>query len=92
MNLSGGSGELIRAESGGWPASVAQYGPSILARNDVGVHDMTLWHGQERTSWASQLGICAAFGGLWPKLVTGQCQGLVPPKIAKAGHPCRGWK
>ena len=41
-NLSGGSGESIRAEFGVSAAVAAQFGPSVFARNDVGVGDTNL--------------------------------------------------
>ena len=47
MNPSSGSGESIRAEFGLSEASVAQFGPSVLARNDVGVDDTILVRGGE---------------------------------------------
>ena len=61
-------------------ASVAQFGPSVLARNDVGVDDTNLGAGQKRTSWASQLGMCATFGENWREPVNTLSKGLVPPK------------
>ena len=45
MKLSGGSGELMGAGFGVLATIAAQFGPSILARNDVGVRDMILGHG-----------------------------------------------
>ena len=42
MNLSSGSGEPMRAGFGVSEASAAQFGPSVLARNDVGVGDAIL--------------------------------------------------
>ena len=45
MKLSGGSGELMGAGFGVLAATSAQIGPSVLARNDVGVRDMILGHG-----------------------------------------------
>ena len=45
MNLSGGSGESMPAGFGVPAAVVAQFGPSVLARNDVGVGDTNLGHG-----------------------------------------------
>ena len=47
MNPSSGSGESIRAEFGLSEASVAQAGPSVLARIDVGVDDTILVRGGE---------------------------------------------
>ena len=47
MNLSGGSGESIRAEFGLSETVVAPFGPSVLARKDVGVGDTILGRGGE---------------------------------------------
>ncbi len=44
-NLSGGSGESMRAGFGVPEAVVEQFGSSVLARNDVGVRDMILGRG-----------------------------------------------
>ena len=68
------------AGSGVLEAVAAQFGPSVLARNDVGVGDTDLGAGQKRTSWASQLGICAGFGGIWWEPVNTLSKGLVPAK------------
>ena len=80
----------------GVPAAVvAQFGPSVLAQNDVGVGDTNLVRGQKRTSWANQLGIHAIGGVKLRANLTGHCRGWFRRKmgeIAKAGHPCRGWK
>ena len=70
----------MRAGFGVSAASAAQFGPSVLARNDVGVGDANLGGGQKRTSWASQLGICATFGGNWWERVNTLSKGLVPAK------------
>ena len=80
MKLSGGSGELVRAGFGVLAATSAQIGPSVLARNDVGVRDTKLRHGQERTSWASQLWICANLQGMLTSNGDRSSSGLVPPK------------
>ena len=75
--------------------SVAQFGPSVLARNDVGEGDTNFEAGQKRTSWATQLGIYATFGGNWREPVSNSRKGWFRRKlheIAKAGHPRRGWK
>ena len=53
MGVPGASGRLIREGLGVESASAAQVGPPVLGRNDVGVEDMILGDGQERTSWAS---------------------------------------
>ena len=45
MNLSGGLGESMRAGLGMSAAVLAQFGPSVLARNDVGVGDANLGRG-----------------------------------------------
>ena len=45
MGLSGGAGGLIRTGFGVLAAIAAQFGPSISARNDVGVRDMILGNG-----------------------------------------------
>ena len=45
MGLSGGAGGLMRTGFGVLATKAAQFGPSILARNDVGVRDMILGHG-----------------------------------------------
>ena len=45
MNLSGGSVESMRAGFGVSAAVAAQFGPSILARNDVREGDMNLGAG-----------------------------------------------
>ena len=47
MNPSGGSGESKRTEFGLSEASVAQVGPSVLARIDVGMDDTILERGGE---------------------------------------------
>ena len=47
MNLSGGHGGSILAEFGLSAASVAPFGPSVLARTDVGVGDTILVRGGE---------------------------------------------
>ena len=52
MNLSGGSRMSMRAESGLSEAVSAQFGPSALAENEVGVGDTILGRGKKRTSWA----------------------------------------
>ena len=44
MKLSGGSGELMGAGFGVLATIAAQFGPSVLARNNVGVHDAKLRH------------------------------------------------
>ena len=45
MNLSGGSGESMRAGFGVPEALVAQFGPAVLAGNDVEVGDTNLGAG-----------------------------------------------
>ena len=79
-DLSGASAELIGAGFGVSAASAVQFGPSVFARNDVGEGDANLGGGQKRTSWASQLGICATFGGNWRERVNTLSKGLVPAK------------
>ena len=43
----------MRARFGLSAAVAAQFGPSVLARNDVGEWDTILGRGQKRTSWAN---------------------------------------
>ena len=45
MGLSEEAGGLMRVGFGVLATNAAQFGPSILARNDVGVRDMILGHG-----------------------------------------------
>ena len=44
MGLSGGAGGLMRTGFGVLATMAAQFGPSILARDDVGERDMILGH------------------------------------------------
>ena len=61
-------------------ASAAQVGPPVLARNDVGVDDMILGQGQERTSWASPARDSCNFRGMLTSKGDRSLLGLVPAK------------
>ena len=87
MGLPGGVGGGDGDSEDGLEASSAQVGPSVWREKDVGVHDMNSGHGQERTLWASQLGISATSGGHWQELVTGQSLGWFRHELPKWATP-----
>ena len=85
----------MRSEFDVSAAVVAQFGPSVLRRYDVGVGDTNLGRGQKRTSSASQLGILPHLESNGRNQLTVRVKGWFRRKmddIAKAGHPYRGWK
>ena len=90
MSLSGGSGESMRAESGPSEASAAPFGPSFWPTTTWGWATRFWGVEEKRTSWATQLGICAAFGGKRRERVNTLLKGPVPAKKGwngKTGPP-----
>ena len=91
MNLSGGPGESMRPEFGLQEAVAAPFGPSDLARTDVGVGDTILERGGEagilghpardlRHIWGESAEMSEHFDER-------PCSGEKGGEVVRAGHP-----
>ena len=77
-------------------ASLAQFGPSVLARDDVGEGDATLERWEKGTFGAGSAmktrRFCSSPDSFSEHFELRAGSGEKWDEIAKAGHPCRGWK
>ena len=96
MHLAGGFGESMRAGLGVSAAAVAQFGPSILAGNDVEEGDAILGRWEKGTFGAGSAmktrRFCSSPDSFSEHFELRAGSGKKWDVIGKAGHPCRGWK